>query len=299
MKNERRQQLAQNSLAKFLEETVASAKKNSAAIFCFILVILIGVLLFLIWKNFSMKNKQSFTNDIKQLVAYNISSLDEEELSRIVTEYSLKYPSGVNNVTINIIVGDIYFNRGFDHLSLGKREKAINDFEKALEYYTIAEKFQFKPQDSSESAIWGLAQTNEALAALKEGDYFDTAKDYYEISCKTWPEGIRFELAAQQLAWLSRPLAATFREKYRDSDPALFAPDMQTPDLTTPIEELDMSILPGDFQSLLERQGEEVETHEYDPGFVPLEESQQATQEQKLDVQETTPVPNSGLDATL
>ena len=293
MKNERRKQLSQNSLAKYLEETVNSAKDNSATISRFLLVILIALVLFLAWKTFATKNKQGFANDIKQLVAYNMLALDEKQFDNVIKEYFTKYPSGENNATINLLTGDIYYNRASGYLSQGNRDKAIDDFEKALEYYTVADNFQFKQQDSAESAVWGLAQTNETLAALKEGTYFANAKDLYQRLCETWPEGAHFDLAAQQLDWLNRPVAVAFLEKYRTSDPVIFAPDMQIPGMTSPDGDLDRTIVPGESPSFV------IPGNEYDAGLAPPEEPdvESATQEsiqepiQEQEMPEPTPVP--------
>jgi hypothetical protein len=148
-------------------------------------------------------------------------------------------------------MGDILYIRASDFLVQGKREPAIRDFEKALEYYTVADNFQFKQQDSAESAVWGLAQTNEALAALKEGEYLGAAKDSYQRLCETWPEGIHFGLATQQLNWLNRPIAVTFLEKYRTSDPGIFVPNMQIPDMTSPDGDLATTIVPNESPSFV------------------------------------------------
>ena len=280
MKNERRHRLAQNSLAKFLEKAIHSAQGHSATITRLVLVFAIALLLLLLWRTFASKNKQGFYNDMKQLATFHMSELDEEQFDTTVQSYITKYPSGVNNATVSLLIGDIYFNRAFATLAEGNRDQAIARYETALEFYTIADKFQFKQQDSAESAVWGLAQTNAALAMLKGDNYLDAAKSSYERLCKTWPEGVHFELATEQLNWLNRRVMASFPEKYRQSDPDLFAPNLQVPDLTQPIGDLDTTITPGDFlgdfsgdlqsidlQSLLDRLGTEVETEEFDPGL--------------------------------
>ena len=285
MKNERRHKLAQNSLAGFLEKTINSAQDHSATIMRLVLVLVIAVLLLLLWQTFASKNKKGFYNDVKQLAAFNMLELDEGQFDNTVKSYVTKYPTGVNNATVSLLIGDIYFNRASATLAEGKRDQAIAHYETALGYYTTADKFQFKQPDSAESAVWGLAQTNEALAALKEGDFLTAAKTYYERLCKTWTEGARFELATEQLISLNRPNIDTFLVKYRQSDPVLFAPNMQTPDVTEPTGNIDTTITPGDFQgdfqSLLDRLGTEGETPKFDPGLLLQEpETQEKPQEE-------------------
>jgi len=284
MKNERRHKLAQNSLASFLEKTVNSAQEQSATITRLVLVLVIALLLLLLWRTFASKNKLGFYNDIKQLTAINMSELDEEQFNNTVKSYITKYPSGVNNATVSLLIGDIYFNRAFTTLTEGKRNQAMILYETALGYYTTADQFQFKLQDSAESAVWGLAQTHAALAILKEDNFLDAAKNSYERLCKTWPDGVHYELATERLNWLNRSVMTDFPEKYRQSDPILFAPNMQIPDTTQPIGGLDTTITPGELQGdLLDPAVTEGETQEqqYDAGLPELE-TQDAPQEESV-----------------
>ena len=305
MKNERRHKLAQNSLAGFLEKTINSAQEHSATMTRLVLVLVIAVLLLLLWQTFASKNKRGFYNDMKQLAAFNTLELDEGQFDNTVKSYITKYPSGVNNATVSLLIGDIYFNRASATLAEGKRDQAIAHYETALEYYTTANKFQFKQQESAESAVWGLAQTNAALAALKEGgDYLVAAKSSYERLCKTWPDGVRYELATEQGNWLNRLVMAEFPEKYRQSDPALFAPNLNAPDLTQPTGDLDTTITPGDLQgnlqSLLDRLGTESETQEYDPVLIlpePVNQEEPVSQETPQESEESLN-PSSEADDT-
>jgi len=127
----------------------------------------------------------------------------------------------------------------------------------------------FDFNDLAENAVWGLAQTHEVLATLKEGDFYDAARDLYQRLCTTWPDGAFYELAVQQLDWLNRPVAETFPVQYRQADPALFAPKMQPQEITSPEGEIDTTITPGDFDTplLLDHfsQGSEV-TLDWPPG---------------------------------
>ncbi len=268
MKNERRHKLSQNSLARILENSVSQTKTHSATIMRIVMVILIAVLIVLVWRKFATGNRLDFYNDIRQLSSYNSATLDAKQFDNVAQDYLKKYPSGANHATISLLIGDVYFNQAFQALTEGKRDEAIAGYEKALEFYTTADKFNLKQQDLAESAVWGLAQTNESLAALKEGEYIVDAKGLYERLCKTWPDGAYHELAAPQLQWLNRPLAGSFLTQYRDADPKLFVPDLKTPETTGPLGNLDTTITPGDdIQSLLDRFQTEDGTPSFDPGL--------------------------------
>jgi tetratricopeptide (TPR) repeat protein len=281
MKNEHRHKLSQNSLARILENRINDIKGHSATISRLVLVLLIAVLILMIWRNFDAGNKRGFYTDIKQLAAFDMTAFDAEQFDSVIKDYVKRYPSGANNANVSLLIGNIYFNYAADSLAKGERDKAVADYETALQYYTTADKFGFKQQDLAEGAVWGLAQTNEVLATLKEGDFFDVAKDSYQKLCTTWPDGKYYELATRQLDWLNRPVAGTFPTQYRQSDPALFAPNMQTPEITSPVGEIDTTITPGDFdtQSLLDL-GKDSEMPDFDPGLVlPEEPVEPQTQE--------------------
>ena len=280
MKNERRHKLSQNSLANFLEKSVNTAKENSATITRLVPVLLVSVLLLLLWRTFATTNKHGFSNDMKQLIAFNMSKLDEEQFENTIKTYVTKYPSGVNNATVSLLIGDIYLNRATIFRDAGKRDQAIACYEMALDYYSTADKFQFKQQDAAESAVWGLAQTNAALAALKESDdYLNAAKSSFERLCINWPDGKHYELATEQLNYLTRPSTVTFLSKYRQADPALFAPDLKIPDLTAPTGDLDTTITPGDFQVPPSFLSPESDIQEFDPGLPITEAIGSETQE--------------------
>lgn len=274
MKNEQRQQRAKNDLAAILENGIDNLKDHSATIMRVVLVVLIAILIFLIWRNFDARNKRDFYNDVKQLAAYDFTAIDAEQFNTVINDYVKKYPSGANHATVSILIGDIYFNQASDTLAKGERDKAIPQYETALQYYTTAVNFQFKQnqQDLAESAVWGLAQTNAALASLKDGDYVTAAKDSFDRLVKTWPEGTYHELATERLEWLNRPVMGTFLAQYRQAAPELFAPNMQTPDTISPTGDMDTTITPGeiDIQAFLDNLNAEAPDGEqpvFDPGL--------------------------------
>jgi len=290
MKNEKRKKLTQNSLAAFLEKNINNVKDHSSTITRLVFVVLIGVLIFMIWRNLDSRNKRDLFNDMKQLTAFNMSELNEEEFDNTIKSYVTKYPSGVNNATVSLLIGDLYLNRASATLSEGKRDQAIAHYETALEYFAIADKFPFKQPDSAESAVWGLAETNAALAALKEGDFLNAAKSNYERLCATWPDGVRYELATEQLNSLNRSGTAAFLVKYRQSDPALFAPNMQPRETTEPLGNIDTTMIPGDFQSPIGILNPDGETQEFDPDLTLPENREQETLQQEIqEPQEASP----------
>ena len=245
MKNERRQK--QNELAALIENGITKVKPQATNILRGVMLALICVLLFVIWRQFSSKNTLDFYNDIRHLNSFNLLTIDAEQFDSTIKEYTTKYPSGANNAHVSLLIGNLYFFKACESLGNGKRDEAIATFEKSLEYYTTADKFNLKQQDLAEKAAWGIAQTNEALASLKEGDYLATAIAQYERLCKTWPDGECTELATEQLQLLKRSGTSAFLVSYRNANPMLFAPDLQTPDITAPDGEIDRTITPGGF----------------------------------------------------
>ena len=294
MKNERRQKQVKNSLATFIENSITQIKPQATNILHGVVIALICVLLFTIWRQFSSKNTLDFYNDVRHLSSFNLLTVDTEQFDSTITEYTTKYPSGANHAHVSLLIGNLYFLKSGEPLGSGKRDEAIATFEKALEFYTTADKFNLKQQDLAENAAWGVAQTNEALASLKEGDYLATAIAQYERLCKTWPNGVYTELAAEQLQLLKRPDTGTFLVAYRNSNPTLFAPDLQTPDITAPDGGIDSTITPGGFDPglILETPSGDGTEVEVEPGLttepVPAPETAEAPQivEEKQDTEQ-------------
>ena len=289
MKNERRQKQVKNELAAIIENGITQLKPQGANILRGVMLALIIVLLFMVWRTFSSKNTVDFHNDVRHLSSFNLLTVDAEQFESTITEFTTKYPSGANHAHVSLLIGNLYFLKAGESLGSGKRDEAIATFEKALEYYTTADKFNLKQQDLAENAAWGVAQTNEALAPLKEGDYLATAIVQYERLCKTWPDGVYTELAAEQLQLLNRPDMKTFMVSYRNANPMLFAPDLQTPDITAPGGGIDSTIIPGGFVDpgmILETPSGDGTEVEFDAGLTTepapeTEESPQVVEEQQ------------------
>jgi len=268
MKNERRQK--QNELAAFIENGITQLKPQASNILRGVMLVLIIVLLFMIWRTFSSKNTLDFYNDVRHLSSFNLLTIDAEQFDSVITEYTTKYPSGANHAHVSLLIGSLYFHKAGEFRENGKRDEAIVTFEKALEYYTTADKFNLRQQDLAEKAVWGIAQTNDVLASLKEGDYLATAIAQYERLCKTWPDGECIELATEQLQLLKRPSTNAFVVSYRNANPMLFAPDLQTPDITAPGGGIDSTITPGGFDSgmILETPLGDSTEIEFNPGLI-------------------------------
>lgn len=290
MKNERRQKKTQNDLAQILENGILRIKPHSATIMRSVMIILIFVLLFFVGQRLVTGNKTDFYNDVKQLTAFNMLTSDAEQFENVVKEYTTKYPSGVNHAHVSLLIGNLYFNKATDSLNNAKRNDAVAGYEKALEFYTAADNFHLKQQDLAENAVWGIAQANEALASLKEGDFQAVAIAQYERLCETWPDGVYKELAAEQLQLLQRPGMNSFMREYRNSNPSLFAPDMQTTDNTSP-GGLDTTITPGnvDFGSMFSIPENNESEIEFEPGLTVLDSEKPTTEPQEPSQPDETP----------
>ena len=282
MKKDQRQKRPHNDLAQILENGIEQIKPHSATIMRTIMFVLIVVAIFWGWQWLSAGNKADFFHDVMQLTNSSRRDLDDDYLENLVKTYLTKYPSGANHAHINLLFGNIYFNRAGMAREDGNRDQAVANYEKALGFFQTAHTFGLRQQDLAETAVWGLAQTNEALASLKEGDYFNDAIGYYNLLLEKWPSGIFSEVRQQQHTFLKRPGTMLFTEKYRLADARKFAPDFQIPGMNAPMDNIDTTMFPGDFNlELLSPLLRDNETQiEYDPGFT------------FIDSEETVPTPN-------
>ena len=291
MKNEQRKKNTQNELAQMIEGGIGRIKPHSAMIMRAIMIILIAVLLFLVWQKFAAGNRTDFHNDIKQLTnSYNLSTMSDEQLETLVTTYTTKYPSGANNAHISLLLGNICYNIGSTARTQGDREKAVAHYEKSLEYYQTADSASLKQRDLAESAVWGLAQSNEVLASLKEGKYSEEAVGAYARLLEKWPSGIYADLAKQRSDFLKRPGVAAFMTKYRESDAKEFAPNFQIPGSTEPSGDIDTTIIPGGFETggLLGSPENNESEIEHDPGLT-LTKPEEPTTDEPATVSEPAP----------
>ncbi|MDR1493771.1 MAG: hypothetical protein LBT05_13770 [Planctomycetaceae bacterium] len=251
MKNERGRQSSQNLLAQWLEKTINHLKPYFATISRMIFVLLLALMLFWIWKNFSVSNRAGLERDVVELRNLTLLGSPSEDLDKTIDGYLVKYPSGEGNVQISIVAGDYYYAQAIENLNTGKREDATKYLEKSQNFYQSAmEKSQKNPR-LAEQATWGFGQTNESFAALREGKDIDAAGVQYETICKKYPNGVYAKLAEKQLKLLKSAATQIFLSEYQKSDIALFKPEFETPSVepeSDATKELDTNIsTPGSF----------------------------------------------------
>ena len=293
MKNEQRHKRSQNDLARI----IGKIQPHSATIMRSIMIVLIAVLFLAIWRSFSKGNKADFYNDVKVLANYGTIDLNADQLDELVKTYTTKYLSGQNHAHVSLLIGNIYLNNGSLARDEGNREKAVQLYEEALKYLKTADTAALKRQDLTESAVWGLAQTCETLASLKEGPYAEEAIGYYDRLLEKWPDGTYAELAKQQRDFLKRSSTSVFIAKYRETDPMIFSPNFQTPGVNEPDGDVDTTIIPGTFDSsgLLDLLPENATDIEFDPGLTVSEPEEQEGDTpqaaETIDATETTQEP--------
>ncbi|MDR1385518.1 MAG: hypothetical protein LBJ67_16975 [Planctomycetaceae bacterium] len=251
MKKERSRQLSQNLLSQWLEKTINNLKPYATTISRMIFVLLMILILFLIWKNFSASNKAGLGHDVAELRNLTFGASPTEELEKMIDGYLVKYPSGEGNAQISLVAGDIYYAHAIENLNIGKREDVAKQLEKSQNFYKSAvEKSQNNPR-LTEQATWGLGQVSESFAAIREGQDLDDAIAQYETICKKYPDGVYVKLAEKQLNFLKKDVNKIFLSEYQKSDIALFKPEFEVPNTgTSPdaTKELDPTMpMPGSF----------------------------------------------------
>lgn len=202
MKSDRRHDLAENALAKWLAEFLEGIKPYKNHIYWTIIIILLGFCAFSAWSYVAKEGQKKAWN--QYLLVLNQGKLEDLE------KLSGDYTSGEIAVRIRLSLGEAYLNEGATLLQFnqaGSTEK----LERALGYFSEARKLAHVDPLLTQEIYYGLAQTYESLAIAQSGqDHYAQAVEMFETLLKDYPKGIYTEEAQRRLAMLKHPSTERF-----------------------------------------------------------------------------------------
>ena len=239
MDRERRQQLSQNSLSKWLYTQYEDVfKPNSQLIgwlFIAILVLLCGFFLTrsLLEANAAKSWQQYFT------ALY--SSDPETSFQTLVDDRSSA--SGPAAAQIRLTYAQILAN-DVESLLASNKSKATDKLEKSIQMFQASQ--QLANNDGiRQQAVYGAAVAYETLAACRtdKDDFAEAEKRYKEIIDR-WPDSFYGQRAAKRLVLLAKPETRSFYEFIATA----VSPDSQDDEVKVDIDTTDFfSEGPGDF----------------------------------------------------
>ncbi len=206
MKSERRHDLSENYLAKWIASTFEKIAPYQNAIYWSIITVLVVICLVMVWTNYvGMSQAKAWSDYLPDLNTFDVEKLEA------LTD---KYTSGDVAVRIRLSVGEILSAEGCQ-LIFSNREEAPGKLEKALGFFLAAEGMVSDNNDLAEQVAFGMAVTHEGLAAVRTGQGdLDSAKECYEKIVTRWPNGVYSQSAKKKLAYLQSDAAKRFYDYF-------------------------------------------------------------------------------------
>ncbi len=206
MKSERRHDLSENYLAKWIASTFEKIAPYQNAIYWTIITVLVVVCLVMVWTNFAEKSRSKAWSDY-------LPDLNSEGVEKLETLMD-KYTSGEVAARIRVSAGEFLLADGCQ-LVFSNREEAPGKLEKALGFFLAAEGMVSDNTDLAEQVAYDLAVTHETLAVVRTGqDDLAGAKGYYEKIVTRWPNGVYAKSAKKKLAYLQSDAAKRFYDYF-------------------------------------------------------------------------------------
>ena len=197
MKSDRRHDLSENTLAKWLTKTLGKISPYQNHIYWSIIALLAIVCVGMIWGKVSHSNRGKAWGDY--LSAFESQKVDDLEA------LTQDYKSGEVGVRIRLSAGELLLREGCD-LVFTKKQEAQEKLEKALGYFISAKEIGTSDRLLNEQTQFDLAQVYESLAFVRSGQNdLDNAKEFYGKLVTDFPDGAYFLQANRQLKLLNNP----------------------------------------------------------------------------------------------
>ena len=197
MKSDRRHDLSENVLAKWLKNTLNKISPYQNHIYWSIIAVLAVICVGTIWSKVSQSNRGKAWGDY--LSAFESQKVDDLEA------LTQDYKSGEVGVRIRLSAGELLLREGCDLVFTNKPE-AQEKLEKALDYFTGAKGIGISDRLLKEQVQFDLAQVYESLAFVRSGQNdLENAKEYYGKLMADFPDGAYFHQANRQMQLLNSP----------------------------------------------------------------------------------------------
>lgn len=207
MKSERRHDLAENSLAKWLGSRLEQTAPYQSSIYWVIVVVLVVICVSMLWNRYSTSSQSKAWSEYVSA----LNAQDETQFQALIDNY----PSGPIGVRARVSAGEMLLSNACD-LVFTDREQALPKLEKALGYFLSAERLLFSPTgELAQQVAYDLAQTYEMLSYLRTGQGDgEKAIEYYEKNAELWPGSVFYLEASKRLELLRSPSGKRFTDYF-------------------------------------------------------------------------------------
>ncbi len=220
MKSDRRHDLSENNLAKWLASFLEGIAPFKNHIYWTVIGILAVICVGLIWSNVSRSSRtKSWGEYFAAMESGNL-----ENLEAMVNDYS----SGEVAVRIRLTSGEVLLAQACDEITVQK-DQAREKLEKALGFFLAAKEKMGSDLLLNEQVLYDLGKTYESLAVVRTGqdDLASAVKTYEQLLSKN-PQGVYAKEVEKTLKRLNSPAMSRLIGFYA-SQPSQVAPTTETP----------------------------------------------------------------------
>ena len=212
MKSDRRQDLSENNLAKWLTSFLENIAPFKNHIYWTVIGILALICIGFIWSNVSYSSRtKAWGEYLAALESDNLESL--EALAH-------DYTSGEVAARIRLSAGEFLLFEACNELH-SQKDQAREKLEKALGFFLEAEsKFRSDPL-LNEQVLYGLGKTYESLAVVRTGqDDLGSAIKAYQQLVSRYPQGAYTKEVEKTLKVLDSPVMSRLVNYYAGFTPS-------------------------------------------------------------------------------
>ena len=220
MKRERRHELQDNLLARWLAEMTDKAAPYARAVSLAVVLVLLVIAAWYVFSNRSRANREAAWGALYQAMQKGTAS----DLEAVAEQYAGSEAA----LWAQVAAADIHLEIGSAQL-FGNKADAVQELQKAIDGY-LSVRDKVRRPELRERLLWGLARAYESLAGSRQGQgELDRAVKLYRELAESFPEGRFATLAKRRAAELERQDVQGFydffaRYEPSPSPPSGFAP---------------------------------------------------------------------------
>lgn len=220
MKRERRHELQDNLLARWLAEVTDKAAPYARAVSLAVVLVLLVIAAWYVFSNRSRANREAAWGALYQAMQKGTAS----DLEAVAEQYAGSEAA----LWAQVAAADIHLEIGSAQL-FGNKADAVQELQKAIDGY-LSVRDKVRRPELKERLLWGLARAYESLAGSRQGQgELDRAVKLYRELAESFPDGRFATLAKRRAAELERQDVQGFydffaRYEPSPSPPSGFAP---------------------------------------------------------------------------
>ncbi|NMC21852.1 MAG: hypothetical protein GYA33_15695 [Thermogutta sp.] len=215
MKRERRHELQDNLLARWLSKVTEKAAPYARAFSLAVVLIVLIVAAWYVFSNRSLANREAAWSDLFQAMQKGTAA----DLEAVAEQYAGSEAA----LWAQVAAADIHLEIGCAQLFSNKAD-AVQELQKAIDGY-LSVRDEVRRPELKERLLWGLARAYESLAGTRQGQgELDRAVKLYRELAESFPDGRFATLATRRAAELERPDVQGFYDFFARYEPTPSAP---------------------------------------------------------------------------